>query len=306
MGRATVAPVIGPAVLQRSAPRSALAGLVGQWLAQQERGALARLAVDGKVLRGSGPGPTRSTPGARNKPSPRSGRCSIGEHFAQTRTTLWGCVRPDPARRTPRAGPHTTRESAGHRTGYSRPRHTDSRTGLGKPADAQATPPHAQNQMNQPWPPGAPEPDSPLLFRTRPTHCRHNFSMWRHIKPWARAVRLLVGSLPVSVFRLAWLWICCPTNCPGRFPRKRDRSSGPPWCYRVSRWFSSSGSPRAFGWPEPAGCNGRCSGNWIFKSASPSAPLIRSDSTHDRTPRGRRSWWWCWSWHRSWWRASTW
>lgn len=33
---------------------SALASLIGQWLAQQEIGALAQLAVDGKVLRGSG------------------------------------------------------------------------------------------------------------------------------------------------------------------------------------------------------------------------------------------------------------
>lgn len=32
----------------------ALASLIGQWLAQQEMGALAQLAVDGKVLRGSG------------------------------------------------------------------------------------------------------------------------------------------------------------------------------------------------------------------------------------------------------------
>ena len=151
MGRATVAPVIGPAVLQRSAPRSALAGLVGQWLAQQERGALARLAVDGKVLRGSGPGPTRSTPGVSNKPSPRSRPSSISDPLAQAGTTLWGCGGPDPARRTRRAGPHTTRESAGRRTGYSRPRHADSRTGLGQPAAAQATPPHAPNQMNQPW-----------------------------------------------------------------------------------------------------------------------------------------------------------
>ena len=32
----------------------ALAGMVGQWLGQQASGALAQLAVDGKVLRGSG------------------------------------------------------------------------------------------------------------------------------------------------------------------------------------------------------------------------------------------------------------
>jgi hypothetical protein len=40
-------------VLQRVNPRR-LAALVGRWLAEQEIGALARLAVDGKVLRGSG------------------------------------------------------------------------------------------------------------------------------------------------------------------------------------------------------------------------------------------------------------
>jgi len=94
---------------------------------------------------GSGPGPTRSTPGARNKPSPRSRPSSISDPLAQAGTTLWGCGRPDPARRTPRAGPHTARESAGRRTGYPRPRHADFRTGLGQPAEAQATPPHAQN-----------------------------------------------------------------------------------------------------------------------------------------------------------------
>lgn len=36
------------------ADAAAIARLIGQWLAQQEIGALARLAVDGKVLRGSG------------------------------------------------------------------------------------------------------------------------------------------------------------------------------------------------------------------------------------------------------------
>ena len=40
-------------VLKRVDPRR-LAALVGSWLAEQEIGALARLAVDGKVLRGSG------------------------------------------------------------------------------------------------------------------------------------------------------------------------------------------------------------------------------------------------------------
>lgn len=40
-------------VLNRVDP-SALATLIGQWLAEQEVGALVRLAVDGKVLRGSG------------------------------------------------------------------------------------------------------------------------------------------------------------------------------------------------------------------------------------------------------------